>query len=460
MKNITICLFLLCHACFGAVRGTNDNISFDVQMDGQPEMTLNSTGLGLGVIPSTNLHINGNAIISAQLFVGGNSGSSNFNVNGTMGFGAQTVNASTILGNSSVVLVDSSSNTILVTLPYAGSVSGRIYTIKKTSLANEVLLSGGGNLIDSSSLFNLSSGNIGAIKVISNGTSWSIMDKSDSVMDSSYMIVDVSGGPAATSYPVSYTNATPDLTGAGNLEFKTSKIVLKWIEPGRFTMGNTTVGATPEHPVVLTQGFWAGVFEVTRKQWLNVMSNNPTTPGYTNSANTLPMESVSWDDIRGLSATYDWPTITTVGPNTFMGNLLAKTGLPFDLPTEAEWEYACRAGTITIWSYGSATGTNYEWTVTNSGGTTHEVGGKLPNPWGLYDIHGNVCEWCRDWNESPYPSSSEQNDPSGPNSGSSRVRRGGHFVTSSTYSRSAQRQDYQPSFRGNFFGFRLFSRPN
>lgn len=427
-------------------------------------MSLNSTGLGIGVMPSTTLHVNGNAMVSKQLFVGESSGSSNLYVNGTMGFGVQTVYAHATLGDSSVVFVNSSSNNIVVTLPSAGSVSGRIYTIKKTSSNNVVQLLGDGNLIDSSNYFTLSSGNIGAIKVISNGSNWYILEKGDSVMTlpETYMIVDVSGGPTASSYPVSYTNTIPDLTGAGNLVYKTSKIVLKWIEPGRFTMGNTTVGATssPEHKVVLTQGFWAGVFEVTQQQWLNVMGAYPTGAQNfvnTGSGNTMPLHLVSWQDIRGDSATYNWPTVTTVGANTFMGNLQAKTGLPFDLPTEAQWEYTCKAGTITVWSFGSATGANYSLTA---GGTTREVGGRLPNPWGFYDMHGNLFEWCRDNWVDAYPSSSEQSDPVGANNSSFRVKRGGSYDNGGNNSCSAFRYQIMPSSRVSNQGFRLFMGPN
>lgn len=221
-------------------------------------------------------------------------------------------------------------------------------------------------------------------------------------------------------------------------------------------MGNTTVGSIPEHPVVLTKGFWAGVFEVTRKQWLNVMANNPDTPSYTNSSNTLPMEMVSWEDLRG--ATANWPTSSTVESSTFLGILQAKTGLPFDLPTEAEWEYTCRAATITLWSFGSATAGDYEWDDSNSG-APREVGAKLPNPWGLYDMHGNVWELCRDWYLSPYPTSSEQVDPSGSTSGSFRVFRGGRFNGSPNLSRSANRAFQPPNFRNGYLGFRLFMRP-
>jgi hypothetical protein len=115
---------------------------------------------------------------------------------------------------------------------------------------------------------------------------------------------------------------------------------------------------------------------------LNVMGSYPTgAQDYTNpaSGNTMPVHRVSWEDIRGVSATYDWPTISTVGSSTFMGNLLAKTGLPFDLPTEAEWEYTCRAGTTTIWSYGDTEDGDYMWyTTNNTPSGTKEVGGKLP----------------------------------------------------------------------------------
>jgi formylglycine-generating enzyme required for sulfatase activity len=278
------------------------------------------------------------------------------------------------------------------------------------------------------------------------------------------MLVDVSGGPTASFYPVSYTNVTPDLTGTGNFTFKSDVIVLKWIPPGVFTMGNTTAGYDPEHEVTITEGFWAGVFEVTQLQWLQVMGAYPQAQNYNNSGtNTDPMHNVSWEEIRGASATYNWPSTTAVGTSTFMGNLQAKTSLNFDLPTEAEWEYSCRAGTTTLWSYGDTENGNYMWYSTNNTPTgTKEVGGKLPNPWGLYDMHGNVYEWCLDWRNLSYPSyesSSTQTDPTGALSGSDRVDRGGDWNNAAADGRSARRDFSAPSGRGSGLGLRLYSRP-
>jgi hypothetical protein len=181
MKNILIALILLSSVCFCDVLSTDGKIRFDIQMDGQPEMTLNSTGLGILTLPSSNLHVNGNAIISEQLFVGGSSGSSNLNVNGTIWYGLQTVSANATLGDSSVVLVDSSSDNITLTLPYAGNVSGRIYNIKKTSLLNSVWITGAGNLIDDTSPIELanSTTTLSSVKVMSNGSQWYIIESKD-----------------------------------------------------------------------------------------------------------------------------------------------------------------------------------------------------------------------------------------------------------------------------------------
>jgi formylglycine-generating enzyme required for sulfatase activity len=279
---------------------------------------------------------------------------------------------------------------------------------------------------------------------------------------SQYCIVDVSGGATASIYPVKFTNTKPDLTGAGNLEYKTNKIVLKWIPAGVFTMGNTGV-ADNVHQVTLTKGFFAGVFQTTQKQWLNVMSSFPLGDGsqnYNNSGNTLPVSEVSWDDIRGISGTYDWPTVTTIGPNTFMGNLLAKTGLNFDLPTEGEWEYACRAGTTSIWSYGNAEDGDYMWySVNNTPAGTKEVGGKLPNSWGLYDVHGNVWEWGLDWRSATYSPAGDQTDPVGTTSGSTRVMRGGGFDDSDFNTVTSLRNGITPSTRNYSVGLRIFLRP-
>jgi len=140
-------------------------------------MTLNSTGLGIGTAPSANLHVNGNAIISEQLFVGGSSGSSNLNVNGTIGFGVQTVSSDTTLGDQTVIFADSSSDNLTLTLPYAGNVLGRVYTIKKlVSLNNLYVLRSSNDLIDSGDRVELLSGSMGSLSLISSAINqWSVI---------------------------------------------------------------------------------------------------------------------------------------------------------------------------------------------------------------------------------------------------------------------------------------------
>jgi len=176
MRLYLIFLLLLPTASFTDVVSTKGQIKFDIQLDGQAEMTLNSIGLGIGISPSANLHINGNAMVSEKIFIGNTAGSSNLNVNGTLGYSTQTVSSNTILGDASFLLVNSSGDNIKLDLPYAGNVINRQYQIKKISTSNSVWISGGGNLIDEKSLIELTSGNLGHVKLISNGEKWLILD--------------------------------------------------------------------------------------------------------------------------------------------------------------------------------------------------------------------------------------------------------------------------------------------
>ena len=180
MTRLFIVLFFLTSVVMADVKSTTGQIKFDTQMDNQAEMTLNGTGLGIGVTPSTNLHVNGNTIISNQLFVGGSNGSSNLNVNGTLSYGFQTVSSNTTLDDSSIVLVDSSSDNITITLPYAGNVSGRQYQIKKVSTSNSVWILGGGKLIDDTSPIELpESSSLASVKLISDGIQWYKIEQKD-----------------------------------------------------------------------------------------------------------------------------------------------------------------------------------------------------------------------------------------------------------------------------------------
>jgi formylglycine-generating enzyme required for sulfatase activity len=193
---------------------------------------------------------------------------------------------------------------------------------------------------------------------------------------------------------------------------------LRWIPPGRFLMGSPDeeVGRDsdegPQHLVTLSRGFWLAGAPCTQAEWHAVMGTNPS--GF--KGNDLPVEQVSWRDCREFCKRIR----------------LRFPGLEPRLPTEAEWEYACRAGTTSAYNDGSAC-TEPErkdpaldrlgWFNENSGGKTHQVRQKEANRWGLYDMHGNVREWCEDW-YGDY-SADDQVDPTGPASGSARVFRGG-----------------------------------
>ena len=246
-----------------------------------------------------------------------------------------------------------------------------------------------------------------------------------------YIAIDLSGGTTATHYPIEYLDEIPG--GSWSDEYKTSKLVLRHIPAGSFIMGGRATdypGAvnTNLHMVTLTKDFYMGVFEVTQRQWELVMGNRPS--AFTNEAcyATRPVEQVSYRDIRGWVKGITWPESKEVDESSFIGQLRKKVGFTvFDLPTEAQWQYACRAGTTTALSSGQnlssmsnavelaeiaryafnsgwaidtylSIADGYRWTdyncTTDKG--TAAVGAYQPNPFGLYDMHGNVCEIALD----------------------------------------------------------------
>lgn len=266
-----------------------------------------------------------------------------------------------------------------------------------------------------------------------------------------YCVVDLSAGANALSYPVTYLYEPPS-GGFNTYVYKTTKLVLRKIAAGSFTMGSPTSESGREsnetqHKVTISNPYYIGVFEVTQQQYALVMGSNPS---YF-SGEKRPVEQVSWNAIRGNT---DWPTSSAVSASSFMGRLRARTGLEFDLPTEAQWECACRAGTTTAFSYGASEDGDYMWYTSNSSSQTHEVGTKMPNEWGLFDMHGNVCEWCLDWYAEDLGTTAVTN-PKGASSGANRVLRGGTWLNSAAWTRSAFR-GYTPSSTSyNSRGFRL-----
>lgn len=221
------------------------------------------------------------------------------------------------------------------------------------------------------------------------------------------------------------------------LKVKGVEYPMVFVEGGTFKMGSDDSEAysweKPVHQVTLNS-YCIGKYEVTQELWEVVMGSNPS---HFKGARR-PVEQVSWDDCQ-----------------VFIRKLNSLTGKNFKLPTEAQWEYAARGGKKSRgYKYsGSNTIGDVAWYTDNSGNKTHDVGTKIPNELGLYDMAGNVCEWCSDW-YGDYSSSSQTN-PSGPSSGSYRVSRGGSWCYIARRCRVSNRNCSTPDYRLNFFGFRL-----
>jgi len=222
-------------------------------------------------------------------------------------------------------------------------------------------------------------------------------------------------------------------------------IEMVFVKGGTFTMGCTGEQSDcgddekPTHQVTVSD-FYMGKYEVTQKQWKDIMGNNPS---YFKDCDNCPVEQVSWNDVQ-----------------EFIQKLNQKTGKKYRLPAEAEWEYAARGGAST----GSASATKYAgsnkldevgWYTSNSSSKTHPVGQKKANELGIYDMTGNVWEWCSDWYGSDYYKNSPVKDPRGPSSGSRRVLRGGGWSNGPQDCRVAIRHYNRPDLRYYHYGFRL-----
>jgi formylglycine-generating enzyme required for sulfatase activity len=237
-------------------------------------------------------------------------------------------------------------------------------------------------------------------------------------------------------------NTTGNTTGGARPALKAGAVVknqmgieMVYIPPGEFMMGSDrNKYEQPVHRVTISQAFYIGRYEVTQAQWQSVIGNNPS--GYKKCGGNCPVETVSWDDAQN-----------------FINKLNeGNDGFRYRLPTEAEWEYACRAGTT-----GDYAGDldSMAWYDKNSGAETHPVGTRQPNGFGLYDMHGNVGEWCQDWYAESYYASSPASDPQGPGSSFTRVMRGGSWDYDASFLRSAVRLGLSPGLRSSGLGFRV-----
>jgi formylglycine-generating enzyme required for sulfatase activity len=227
--------------------------------------------------------------------------------------------------------------------------------------------------------------------------------------------------------PLDLNNLPKTMAGVAGIE-------LVLIPAGEFTMGEAggEPDEQPAHRVKISQPFYLGKYEVTQAQWKQIMGNNPSKF----VGDDLPVDSVSWKDVQ-----------------TFLQRLNdADDPFFYRLPTEAEWEYACRAGGSGKYA-GNPDAT--AWYFDNAGGRTHPVGRKEPNAFGLYDMHGNVREWCQDWYDDLYYKKTPGEDPTGPTNGTWRAIRGGSYFANAAACRSAVRYKLDPELKLDSVGFRV-----
>jgi len=294
---------------------------------------------------------------------------------------------------------------------------------------------------------------------------WTVLGK-DSIgnqMPSKFTIFDFEiTGQSTLVQPTSQTPANTKTNSLG--------MNFVYITPGTFMMGSPTdepgrKNDETQHQVTLTQGYYMQTTEVTQGQWEALTGSNPSL--YSSCGSDCPVGEVSWNTVQSFIK-----KLNQKGEGTYM------------LPTEAQWEYAARAGSTTAFANGGITETanGYDpnldamgWYTYNTGTwspssqgvgsykiyPTHPVAQKTPNAWGLYDMHGNIYEWCQDWYDYDYYNSGSVTDPVGPSSGSYRVLRGGHTGSNAKYCRAASRFSIDPGYAGNVhgLGFRLVLSP-
>ena len=286
----------------------------------------------------------------------------------------------------------------------------------------------------------------------------------DVTSQATYLVLDLLSNRMRTSI------SGPDISDD---KCRTDELWLRRIESGIFTMGSpeSELGRNyneTQHEVSLTKAYYIGVFEMTQKQFKAITDGNPSY--YLGAAR--PVECVSYNILRGSYKGSEWPNNNEVDEKSFLGLLRKRAGNIFDLPTEAQWEFACRAGTTTALNSGKnlsgrdecvemADVGRYCYNQNDGKGGYSEghtkVGSYLPNAWGLYDMHGNVREWCLDWYEEDIGYT--VTDPKGVSEGSYRVLRGGSWMNFANFCRSAYRFNKNSDYGNYTYGFRVVVIP-